>query len=100
MKPFLTYTVQFIREGDSEPRVQNFKAANAGDAQAKCLREYPDARVLRATREGRLVGVGGWCHINYEAVSTTKVELLPGALEVKEMTFPFYDNCIGHRLLH
>jgi hypothetical protein len=99
MKPFPTYSVQFICQGDSEPRMQNFEAANAGDAQARCLHKYPDARVLGVTREGKLAGMGGWCHINYKAVSTAKVEPRP-ALEVKEVAFPFYDDCIGHRPLH
>jgi hypothetical protein len=92
VETFYTYSIWFTRHG--ETRVKQFKATNPGSAFAKYFKKHPGAKLLGGKLESSRGATYG--RITYESVSTANVEPLP-AVKTEEITFPFFDGCLGKR---
>jgi hypothetical protein len=79
------YSVKYD-EGATGPYVKKFKAINAGQAFQKCLKEYPEARLIEAWREGSYKD--GYGITSYQSPSMAKVEAEP-APGKEQMKFDF-----------
>jgi hypothetical protein len=87
------YTIKFCVR-DEEPQFQSYRATSPGDAFARCLRDFPGAKLLEAFSEGGLREHYG-C-ITYAPPSTVRSMAQPTPKE-EETTFPFFDACRGSR---
>jgi hypothetical protein len=91
MKPHI-YHIEFAADGETaELRHETVRARSPGQAQFFFHQRFPGYRILKQWTEAR---AGGAClgTINYEPVSTTRIEPLP-EIKTEEQTFPFFDEC-------
>ena len=80
-----TYYVKFKYngEGELEPQVRSYRVASVIRAFETCLKEYPDARLMEAWREGGYLN--GYGITTYQPPSLVKVEAEPAPKEEQMM---------------
>jgi hypothetical protein len=83
-----TYNVKF--QNANKVAVKSFKATNAGDAFARCLHEFPKAKLVEAFREGGYAG--GYGITSYEPPSTASPNG-ETTQTAEQLLFPF-ESCI------
>ena len=81
-----TYDVKFSYDGEGEPQVRSYQATSPGHAFTKCLREFPDAKLIEASREGGYLD--GYGITTYQPPSTVRVVTEP-VPKAEQTTFPF-----------
>jgi len=94
METFHTYSIRFIRCGETQTRVGQFQATNPGSAFAKCVKKYPGCQLLEAWREARLITGGGEiCRLTYAPPSTVGVGIVAQpAPEEEQTSFGFLEE--------
>jgi hypothetical protein len=96
MNKLPTYCVEFTYGDGLEPLVREFQAANVGQAYEKCRQQYPGAKLIKAWRQGKLLGVGGGgYHMSYPPVSATEIKAEPEQPKTEQITFPYWNGCLG-----
>jgi hypothetical protein len=92
------YHVKFIRDGETKPRVKQFRAGDPGHAFWKCAQKYPGCVFVEGGLKEKPPGGRGNSSISYAPPSTARIEAEP-ASKADQITFPFFDGCLGKRRL-
>ena len=97
METFHSYHIPFIRSGETQTRVRQFKATNPGSAYAKCDKKFPGCALLEAWREGRLITGGGeLCRLTYAPPSTIRIIAEPEP-KAEQTHFGFFEQISFNR---
>jgi hypothetical protein len=92
METFYTYSIPFIRSGEAQTRVRQFKATNPGSAYAKCVKKFPGCTLLGAWGEGRLITGGReLCRLTYAPPSTIRIIAEPEP-KAEQTHFGFFEQ--------
>jgi hypothetical protein len=89
-----TYKIRFTLNGHTETQVDHYKASNIASAYEKCLRKYPEAKLIKGIIEGSYQDAHGVIRrgtIVYDAPSTVRITVKPAPKE-EQSTFDFLET--------
>jgi hypothetical protein len=84
-----SYHVRFIRDGETEPQVVRFRASSIASAFDRCLRKFPQAKLI----EGRVEGsYKDGCGITIYAPPSTVTIVARTAAKEEQPVFGFFEK--------